>query len=147
MFANDTFDELAAVAGGRRPKAIAGEFSECIILGTPFHTTPSYSHQFPISTPLFPIAALVNGRISPGRDRNSHACYTFPILRITALEPLTRVYDIASAVDPYMHCTTAAPTRTHTSPTRARQRRVACAEPEGPLVCNTVVELRRVTPG
>ena len=65
MFANDTFDELAAVAGGRRPKAIAGEFSECIILGTPFHTTPSYSHQFPINTPLFSIAALVNGSISP----------------------------------------------------------------------------------
>ena len=69
MFANDTFDELAAVAGGRRPKAIAGEFSECIILGTPFHTTPSYSHQFPISTPLFPIAALVNGSISPCTQR------------------------------------------------------------------------------
>ena len=40
MFMNDTFNELAAVAGGRRPKAIADEFSECIILGTPFHTTP-----------------------------------------------------------------------------------------------------------
>ena len=40
MFANDTFDELAAVAGGRRPEAIADEFSECIILGTPFHTYP-----------------------------------------------------------------------------------------------------------
>ena len=40
MFVNDTFNELAAVAGGRRPKAIADEFSECIIVGTPFHTTP-----------------------------------------------------------------------------------------------------------
>ena len=35
-----SLNELAAVAGGRRPKAIADEFSECIILGTPFHTTP-----------------------------------------------------------------------------------------------------------
>ena len=40
MFADGSLDELAAVAGGRRPKAIADEFSECIILGTPFHTTP-----------------------------------------------------------------------------------------------------------
>ena len=93
MFANDTFDELAAVAGGRRPKAIAGEFSECIILGTPFHTTPSYSHQFPISTPLFPIAALVNGSISPGAAATTAMelevrisrilQYLFPILRET----------------------------------------------------------------
>ena len=30
MFANDTFNELAAVAGGRRPKAIADEFSEFV---------------------------------------------------------------------------------------------------------------------
>ena len=40
MFANDTFDELAVVVGGRRPEAIADEFSECIILGTLFHTYP-----------------------------------------------------------------------------------------------------------
>jgi hypothetical protein len=44
MFVNDTFDELAAATGADGPEAIADEFSECIILGTPFHTTPFHSH-------------------------------------------------------------------------------------------------------
>jgi hypothetical protein len=47
------------------PQAHSRGVFVCTLRGTPFHTTPSHSHQFPISTPLFPIAALVNGRISP----------------------------------------------------------------------------------
>lgn len=51
------------------PQAHSRGVFVCTLRGTPFHTTPSHSHQFPISTPLFPIAALVNGRISPGPNR------------------------------------------------------------------------------
>ena len=47
------------------PQAHSRGVFVCTLRGTPFHTTPSHSHQFPISTPLFPIAALVNGRFSP----------------------------------------------------------------------------------
>ena len=35
--------------------------------GTPFHTTLFHSHLFPLSNPVFPIAALVYGSISPRR--------------------------------------------------------------------------------
>ena len=64
MFADDTFDELAAATGADGPKAIADALSKCIIIGTPFHTTPFHSHYFPLSNPLFPIAALVSGSIT-----------------------------------------------------------------------------------
>ena len=54
------------------PQAHSRGVFVCTLRGTPFHTTPSHSHQFPISTPLFPIAALVNGRFSPRARRVVH---------------------------------------------------------------------------
>ena len=43
----ETFDEIVAVSSGHCPEAMANEFLESFILGTPFHTSHLINTNFP----------------------------------------------------------------------------------------------------